>query len=216
MELQVFDCEQGSQEWIDSRLGVITASEMHNVMASGRAGEPSKTRATYMRRLASEIISGDPCVVFEGNAYTKHGQETEPKARELYGIQTGLELAQVGFIRRGRIGCSPDALVGELNPLTEKGGGAEIKCKRGDIHIEVLLTGEVPAEHVKQIQTSMYVTGRQWWDFVCYTKGLPIFIKRVERDDVMIGRIIAASDQFTEELDAMVKTIKGLFNAEAA
>lgn len=212
MELQVFNCDQGTPEWIESRLGVVTASEMHNVMAQPRKGETtSKTRATYMRRLASEIISGEPCSIFEGNAYTRHGHETEPKARELYTIGSALPVSQVGFLRRGRIGCSPDALVGEPDPRVVADGGAEIKCKRGDIHIEVLLTGVVPIEHQKQIQTSMYVTGREWWDFVCYTKGLPLFVQRVHRDEAMIGRIIEDSDAFIEELDELVTKIKGMF-----
>lgn len=202
--MEIFNCEQGTPEWFDCRRGIVTASEMHTVMATGRGGGESLTRKKYMQRLASEIITGQPCIGFEGNADTERGHELEPVIRSLYEERTGNPVDEVGFIRNGRIGCSPDGLIGEE-------GGTEFKAKRPYIHIEVLLSGEVPPEHFKQIQTCMLVTGRQWWDFACHSPGLPFFIKRVERNEVMIEQIIEATEQFNTELDAMVERIKGLF-----
>lgn len=202
--MEIINCVQGTPEWHESRLGIVTASEMHTVMASGRGGGESLTRRKYMMRLASEIITGEPCVAFEGNADTERGHELEPIIRELYEARTGLPVEQVGFIRSGRVGCSPDGLV-------EADGGTEFKAKRPYIHLEVLLTGEVPPEHMKQIQTCLWVSERSWWDFACHSPGLPFFIKRVERDNELIAQIEDATNRFTDELDAVVERIKGMF-----
>jgi len=56
----VHDVEQGSEEWFKVRAGMPTASEFATVMASGRGGGDSKTRRTYMLKLAGEILTGEP------------------------------------------------------------------------------------------------------------------------------------------------------------
>ncbi|MGL6351942.1 MAG: lambda exonuclease family protein [Aeromonas sp.] len=201
--MEIFNCEQGTPEWFAARLGVVTASEVDAVMASGRGGGESKTRRTYMLRLAAEKITGQPCTYFEGNADTERGKELEPVARELYEAQTGVVVDQVGFIKGEAMGCSPDALVGEH-------GGLEIKCKRSYVHLDCLLRDQVPAEHIKQIQASLYVTGREWWDFVSYAPGLPLFIKRVKREEAMIDDIAQAVFKFNMELGQLIEQVKKL------
>ena len=58
--IEIDEIEQGSQEWFQIRLGIPTASNFSIVMASGRDGDESKTRAQYMRVLAGEILTGRP------------------------------------------------------------------------------------------------------------------------------------------------------------
>ena len=38
MNYEIITCEQGTQEWLEARAGVITASEIHNVMAEPKKG----------------------------------------------------------------------------------------------------------------------------------------------------------------------------------
>lgn len=203
MTLEILTIEQGTPEWHAARAGVITASDIHNVMAEGRKGEPSKTRDQYMRALAAEIVSGRPCIIFEGNKHTERGKEEEAEARNLYTMQTGAEVKQVGFVKNGRYGCSPDALVGD-------DGGAEIKSRRGDIQVKTLLEGRVPPENMKQIQFSLFVTGRQWWDYVSYSPQLPLFVQRVFPDMEMQMEMKAALHFFQMELDQMVAKLSSL------
>ena len=67
--MQVFeDIDQGTPEWFACRAGIPTASKFATVMAKGEG----KTRSEYMRRLAGEIITGEPTSQFS-NAHTERG-----------------------------------------------------------------------------------------------------------------------------------------------
>lgn len=200
-QLEIFDCEQGTDEWFQCRAGVITASEIHNVMANGKAGEPSKTRRQYLLVTVAELITGRAAQrKFQGTVNTDRGKAQEAEGRRLYGLQRGVEPRTVGFMKRGRIGCSPDFLVGDE-------GGGEIKCKLEDIHLEVLLSGKTPAEHIKQIQFTLFVTGRQWWDFVSYCPGLPLFIERHYPDRQLHREMEAACKSFIIDAEVLVNTV---------
>lgn len=204
-ELEIINCEQGTEEWHKARAGVITASEIHFVMASGRGGAPSETRRKYMSRMASERITGEPAQTgWNGNVHTERGKENEATARSLYEERMGHKVDLIGFAKRGTIGCSPDGLVSDH-------GGVEIKCKIPELHIEVLEKDEVPSDHIKQIQFSMLVMNRPWWDFVCYSPGLPLFVKRVEADVSLQSQMRVAVKQFELETDMLVKRIMEKF-----
>src|SRR5207244_1211176 len=110
-ELQVFNDPQNSPEWLMRRLGLPTASVFDTIMAKGRDGGPSKTRRTLMFKLAGETMTGLPAENYS-NGYMERGHEWEPEARNLYAMITGNQLEQVGFLRRGNVGASPDSLIG--------------------------------------------------------------------------------------------------------
>jgi hypothetical protein len=196
MELQIFDCLQGSPEWLQCRLGLVTASELKSVMAKGEG----KTRAKYMRTLAGEIVRGQPFERYT-NDHMDRGHTEEDEARNLYTFITDNEVQQIGFMRRGRAGYSPDGLVGTA-------GLVEIKTKLDHLHIECLEADKVPSEHVQQCQGGLWVSGREWLDFVSYCPSLPLFVKRVVRDEAYIARIKVEVDDFITELDAKVAKIR--------
>jgi predicted phage-related endonuclease len=200
MGLHIIDCEQGTPEWFASRLGLPTASEFSTVMASGKGGGESKTRATYMKKLAGEIITGEQMDSYS-NAYMERGKVMEAEARELYSMVTDLTPERVGFMRREIAGASPDSLVGDVGLL-------EIKTKLAHLQIEVLESDKVPSEHIAQLQGQLWISGREWVDFVSYWPGLPIFIKRVTRDQPYIDGIEKAVIAFNHELYALVSRIK--------
>jgi predicted phage-related endonuclease len=200
--LQVVECEQGTSEWHAARTGVITASSFADVLAKGKGNEPSKTRRSYMLKLAAERIRGEAGDSFS-SAYTERGHEFEDVARELYTAHTGNEVLPCGFML-DVYGYSPDGLVGE-------DGGIEIKTKSGHLQIEVLLSGEVPTEHLPQIQGGLMVSDRKWIDFISYCPGLPIFIKRVERDESYIANLRIELDKFEADLKEVVEQILSKF-----
>lgn len=206
--MEIMTCDQGSPEWFAARAGIVTASEFQTLLMKGKGGGESLTRKTYMRKLAGEIITGEPMEAFT-NAHMERGKLMEQEARDLYAFMTDTEPQQVGFIKSGRKGASPDSLI-------ESDGGLEIKTKLPHLLIELLESGEVPSDHVAQVQGGMWVAEREWWDFVAYWPKLPLFVKRIYRDETYIKKLSEAVDQFNGELDALVSRIKTYDIQEAA
>lgn len=205
MDLQIITCDQGTPEWFSARAGIPTASRFATVLASGRGGGESKTRRKYMLQLAGEQITGQPMDGYS-NGHMERGKEMEAEARDLYALVRDSAPEQVGFMRRGDAGASPDALIGNDGLL-------EIKTKLADLQIEVLLANRLPPEHVAQIQGQLWISGRSWCDFVSYCPGLPIFIHRVDRDEQYIAKLAVEVETFNGELVDIITQIKTYRNA---
>lgn len=208
--IQVLDVEQGSPEWFAARAGIPTASEFSTVMAKGKDGGASVTRAKYLRQLAGEILTGEPAPEGYSNAFMERGKVLEDEARSLYAFMRDAEPQRVGFIRNGQKGASPDSLLGDM-------AGLEIKVAIPAVQIERLQRGTLPAEHVAQVQGSMLVTERDSWDFVSYCPKLPPLILTIGRDEAYIANLAKCIDAFNEELDALVNSIRtyGDFKSQA-
>ena len=194
--MEIINVEQGTPEWFQARAGIPTASNFKLVMAKGQG----KTRKTYMLKLAGEILTGEVQEQFS-NQHTERGNELEPEALELYELQTGNKVEKCGFIKAFGAGYSPDGMVGDE-------GLIEIKTKLSHLQIELLLKDTVPSEHVAQIQGGLWVSGREWCDFVSYCPGLPLFIARVRRDEKKIAEIEGSVEAFNLELNEIVKKIE--------
>lgn len=200
--MQIIDCEQGTDEWFAARLGVVTASKFKDVMAKG-AG---KTRRSYMIKLIAERLSGQAEQGYT-NAAMEWGTQTEPEARDSYAFLKGFDVQQVGFCKTNdNIGASPDSLVNEDGLL-------EIKCPNTSTQIETVLSGEVPTTHKAQIQGQLYVTEREWCDFVSFDPRIQgeasMFIKRVYRDGNYIKNLEEELELFVEEMLEMTAQLKG-------
>ena len=198
---EIFNCEQGSDEWFEVRRGIPTASNFSYVMASGKDGETSKSRKTYLYKKAAEIITSKPPVESFSNEHMERGHILEPDARRLYAFMTDTEPLQVGFIRNGRTGCSPDALIGDNGVL-------EIKTKLPHLMIETMLKGGFPAAHKAQCQGELWITEREWIDLVVYWPDFPAIITRASRDEEFICDLAYAVKLFNEELDEVVERIR--------
>lgn len=198
--LDILTCDQGTEEWRLARAGIPTASEFSTILAKGRGGGESKTRKTYLYKLAGEIITGEPADSFS-NAHMERGHEMEAEARHLYEFMEDAETTQVGFIRNGRKGCSPDSLIGENGML-------EVKTKLPHLLIECIMRGDFPPEHKAQCQGALWVAEREWIDIAVYWPKMPLFTCRAYRDEPYIADLSAAVDAFTEELDAAVDAVR--------
>lgn len=201
MELQIFNCLQGEEAWYACRAGIPTASEFSTVLAKGRGGGESVTRRKYMLTLAGELIAGPSPFDRYNNGHMDRGHAYEDEARNLYRLITDYEVERVGFMRRGDAGYSPDGLIGD-------DGLQEIKTKIYPLHLECLLSDTVPSEHTAQIQGGLWISGRKWLDFCSYSPGLPLFVKRVYRDEAYIARLKVEVDAFNSELLELVERIK--------
>jgi putative phage-type endonuclease len=203
MTLHVFDdLEQGSDEWLAARRGIVTASVVGQLITPQtiRAASNDKSRA-LIAQLAAERITGRSESVFVNDDMMR-GNLHEPIARDRYAEHNGVEVRQVGFVIREdwgiRLGASPDGLVGD-------DGGLEIKCPRAKTHIQTILTGEVPAYNMAQVQATLLVTGRDWWDFVSFSAGLPMFTKRVRLEPKWRDSLITAVTNAEHAIGSMVR-----------
>ncbi len=197
---EIINCTQGEDAWFRARMGIPTASEFSTVMAQGRKGEDSKTRRTYMLKLAGEIITGEPMENYS-NSHMDRGHAMEAEARDKYAFMADVDPEQVGFIRNGDKGCSPDSLVGA-------NGLVEIKTKLPHLLIDVLLRDQFPAEHKAQCQGALWVAEREWIDIAVYWPKLPLFIKRAYRDEAYIKDLSSAVAAFNAELAETVERIR--------
>lgn len=206
--MQVFaDIAQGSPEWHATRSGIPTCSEFAKVLAGKgpRGGTSSREyvgRTKYLYRLAGEIITGQPEATYQ-NAHMDRGSENEAEARSLYAFLREVEPQQVGFIRNGNCGGSPDSLLGNDGVL-------EIKDAIASVQIERLLAGTLPSEHRPQCQGLLMVSERKYVDFMSHCRGLPPLIVMVQRDEPYIDELRSAVDVFVAELAALVERIRGM------
>lgn len=200
---------QGSEEWKAARLGKVTASRISDMIARTKTGWGA-SRANYMSELLCERLTGTPAEHYI-SAPMQYGTEMESEARAAYSFRTDSDVELIGFVPHPTIamaGCSPDGLVGG-------DGGIEIKCPNTATHLETLLSGTIPAKHTTQIQFTMGCTQRQWWDFVSYDRRVPepmrIFLRRVERDDLMIAQLEVMVKEFLAELVGKITDLEQLY-----
>lgn len=198
--MQIFDCDQGSPEWHELRAGIPTASEFSTVLAKGRDGGASKTRRTYLLRLAGERLTGSVADSYT-NAHMERGREMEAEARDCYAFMADVEPQRIGFIRGDNVGCSPDALVGSDGLL-------ELKTAIPSILLDKIERGDFPPEHKAQCQGALWIAERDWIDIAIYWPRLPLFVKRAHRDDAYIADLAKAVERFNLELAETVERIK--------
>ena len=191
------DIEQGGEEWLALRRGILTASEMRLIMTpTMRPASNDKERA-HLFELLGQRITGytEPHYISDDML---RGHEDEIEARIRY-AEHFAPVTACGFVTNDDhgvvIGYSPDGLVGD-------DGLIECKSRRQKYQIETILADEVPAEYLLQCQTGLLVTGRKWLDFVSYCGGLPMVVKRVWPCPEIQQAIIAAASAFEQRLEA--------------
>jgi hypothetical protein len=198
--IEIFDCDQNSEAWYLARKGLPTASEFAAILSPGKGKAESKTRRTYLLKLAGEILTGD-LMEHPTSFHMERGKVMEDEARDAYAFHTDAEPIRVGFVRNGQKGCSPDSLVGDVGML-------EIKTKLPHLIIDLLIKDEFPEEHIAQCQGALWVCEREWIDIAVYWPKLPTFIKRAYRDEPFIAKLSDAVDAFNAELAATVDQIR--------
>lgn len=195
------DCEQGTDEWFAARSGILTASVMGCLLVHGKDKSGLGDGAfTLMNQLIGERFTGEPADKFEGNRHTERGHELEPVARAFVSERLGIDILSCGIILNHGCGYSPDGLVGD-------DGLVEIKTKLPKHQITVILGGVVPAEHVVQCQTGIWLSERDHLDFASFYPGMPLFHTRIYRDEAMIKKLDERTKVFYEIMEERTQKI---------
>lgn len=188
---------QRSEAWYEARRGIPTCSRFDKIVTAVQ-GKRSAAQDT----LIDELIAESLCPPQDGfirpsTAEMEYGMKLEAEARCCYELDHAKEpVREVGFILSdcGMFGGSPDALVGES-------GGLEIKCPNPATHIGYARAGVLPNDYRCQVHGYMVVTGRAWWDFFSYVRGLQPFHLRVMRDEFtakLHGELILFCQRYNE------------------
>ena len=103
---------QGSDEWLQSRLGKPTASNFGKLITP--TGKPSTSAEGYINDLIAQKITGELPEFYTNEAMAR-GNELEPAAKAMYEFMHGVEVVEVGLCLHDEFECgaSPDGLVGD-------------------------------------------------------------------------------------------------------
>lgn len=175
--MNILDCEQGTKEWFDARLGCVTSSRVADAIAvltrkSGdkKAGDETAGRANLRMELAVELLTKVPSEHYVSK-WMENGKKKEWEARAAYSIEKDVYVEQVGFVFHPEIkmgGMSPDGLVDQF-------GLCELKCPKASTHIRWMIAGVIPKEHRPQMLWQLSCAGgeKHWNAFVSYVPELP-------------------------------------------
>ena len=182
--MRIIECEQGTPEWLQARLGIPSASSYAKLVTT--TGKASAQATAYINQLVAERITGEP-TFFQVTDPMQRGMDLEPQARTAYEMETGNLVIQVGFLMHDTLqaGASPDGLIGQ-------NGGLEIKCPSAHTHVEYLRDGDLPIKYFQQVQGCLWISGRDWWDFMSYHPKMEPLIVRVFRDEEFIKALECA------------------------
>lgn len=196
---------QRTEEWHMARCGKATGSRFDDIVAVTKAGKPTAGRESYLVEVVTEILTGQPLLIPQNYAM-KWGADHESDAKDAYQFMYDVEVIESGFIQHQalRAGCSPDGLIGQ-------DGGIEIKCPANStVHVNTWRHG-MPPEHMAQVQGLMWITGRQWVDFISFDPRMPqhlqLYVQRIERDADYIAMLEAKVIEFLADVDALIASL---------
>jgi len=207
------DLIQGSDEWLQARCGLLTASEMKLIITPTlKIASNDKERSHLYELLAQRITNYvEPHYISDDML---RGQVDEIEARNVYAKNIA-PVSEMGFITNDKwgftIGYSPDGLIGN-------DGLIECKSRRQKYQVETLLENvesrTVPVDYLMQIQTALIVSEREWVDFISYSGGLPMVVIRAYPDKKIQDAIIEAATQFEARIATKKKALQEIMNAD--
>lgn len=199
--MRIFDCVQGTPEWLECRLGFITASQAPSFFTS-KGEKPTKS---VTDKAVNQIIGDklDRILVagYESQAM-KDGREKEPQARATAELLLGVQFKEVGFIAHDDydIGCSPDGLLGDTS-------GIEIKSPLKATHVGYLRSGKLPTIYVQQVQLTMHLLGVESYYWMSYYPTLPPVLLEIKKDQALLDKawplLVAAAETITNETEKL-------------
>lgn len=171
---------QGTDEWLDARRGVITASRFRDARDRLKSGALSEKAMLYAQDVARERCGGRAEQPYQ-NAAMRFGQEQEPKARMAYEDATGqlVETAGFAYTYDRKFGVSVDGLID---------GDGVWECKTmvsSKTLFKAVVDGDI-SEYRDQCLGAMWLLHRKWVDLTLWSPDIqsrPMTVIRIERDE---------------------------------
>ena len=187
--------DQRSQEWLDLRGNLLTASDLATAIGLNPYEKPEGL-------LAKKCGAARP---WAGNEATAHGTRLEPMVRDLYDMRHDQKSHEIGLVQHPVhkfLGGSPDG-------ITESGRLLEIKCP-----LSRKIKPEVPGYYLPQIQLLLEIMDLEVCDFVQYKEGPPeeFVVVEVPRDREWFAHYLPVMKAFWDRVLAMRK--KGICDVE--
>ena len=178
MQRQYHNILQNTDEWFNLRLGRFTASTFKDLfMSKSTSGYEKSIYKPVFERLTNELPESF------SSEYMERGHELEPIAKDVYEMESFNIVKNGGFFTFGEwIGASPDGLI-------DSDGILEIKCPAYNTMINYLLKRELPNIYKWQVHGQLYVTGRNWCDFLAFHPKLKPLIIRIDRNESIIKEL---------------------------
>ncbi len=204
--MKYINCIPFSEEWVQLRLGVVTASDMHRIFTPKKM-ELSKSADAYLLEKLAEWRLKQPVKPDLALWAVERGREYEEEACSFFTLTTGLETKECGFFLTddGRVGASPDRIVLEDNSLLE------IKNHLAHSHLAHLMAGVFPQEHVLQTQAQLFVTEAKASFLLLYHPGLPAMQLKSEPIPEIQKKMHEGLTTFCDRLDAMKQKLLDLY-----
>lgn len=195
--MKIHNCEQGTEEWLQCRLGKLTGSVAYTIAVKGKGLD------TLCLEKATELLTG---IIPDGykNDAMQHGNDYEAEARSIYELETGNKVVQVGFCENDEyVGVSPDGFVGD-------DGLIEIKCPQDKTYTQYLIDMKIKPEYYAQMQMQMLITKRIWCDYVVYNSHFekPIIIQRVFPDKEYMEKLAEGLGYGIRRIQEIVKQVQ--------
>lgn len=207
--MKILTDPQGSDAWLRSRIGRVTASCFDQVVQPKKLG-PSASQDKYLAKLVAEWLL-DVSLDEAASQFMERGTALEPEAAAAYEWKHDITTEQVGLVLRdcGKVGASPDRLVGEK-------GLAEFKVPGLTTHVGYMLNPALlRAEYFAQVQGELWVCEREWADLVSYHPSLPSVEIRITPDPDFIACLEREIPAFVARLDAAKEKLQPLKAARA-
>lgn len=207
--MTILDFPQRSDAWKEARLGRLCGSRASDMLATLKGGTEAAARRDLRVQLTLERITGVSQENGYVNADMQRGIDLEASALAAYEAKTGSFIEPVGFCLHDQLlaGCSPDGLCAD-------DGLVEVKCPRAANHLAYLRAGTVPKEHLPQLVHALWITGRQWVDFVSFAPQFPeplqLFLVRYPRNETDIKSYELAATLFLREIDDEVAAVQAM------
>lgn len=205
---------QGTEEWIEARRGVITASRAKDARDFKKNGESSDKRLGYAMDCARERCGGKAASVYVNSAM-RTGVEEEPFAAIEYVARTGRDVTEAVFITTEdmKFGMSLDRWVGDKAAL-------EIKTMvSSQTLFKAVVDGDV-SDYRDQCIFGLWLLNLEWIDLCLWAPDLPnpLHVTRFCRDENVIEefeRDMLAFERLVCEYETKLRNRLGIAPAAA-
>ena len=179
------DVKQRTPEWDLLRGGRLTASMGKKLVTP--TGKASVQYRGEIARIIAEKKGLQLPEFLKPTYWMERGVNLEAEALAWFEVETDLTVEEVGFVTGDDdlTGASPDGIIkcpDEILPIKHK-IPLELKVPKPATHLQYLMEGGLPKEHIAQVHFQMILCDAPYAYFASYNPNVRPLILKVMRDD---------------------------------